>query len=110
MGRELRSSKKDVASATGYSNGYTKLSEKRSIESIDTEDDVTQTPKRAKLRDRTDYTKWRLVDDHGRQTWEYLEDDKAAEAWPQSTATKWHLGMETVGTPKPQEAILEHIG
>lgn len=101
MARSLRSSKKSGVVATGYTNGrangYSKLSEKRSIESIDTEDDVPETPKRVKLQNRTDYSRWRMLSDHGRQTWEYLEDSKAAEAWPQTIADKWHLGMATVG-------------
>ena len=45
---------------------------------------------------KTDRTRWRLVDEGGRQTWKYLKTDEEVKAWPQSTATKWHLGLETV--------------
>ena len=47
----------------------------------------------------TDYSRWRMKDDRGTQTWHYLETDEEVEAWPQSTADKWYLGMDTVGTP-----------
>lgn len=45
---------------------------------------------------RTDYSRWRLLDNRGRQTWEYLETDEAVKAWPQSTADKYFLGLPTV--------------
>lgn len=48
---------------------------------------------------KTDYTRWRLKDDRGCQTWHYLETDKEMEAWPQSPADKFHLGMDLVKTP-----------
>lgn len=44
---------------------------------------------------KTDYSKWRLLDEKGRQTWHYLKTDEEAKAWPQTTADKWHLGLET---------------
>lgn len=44
----------------------------------------------------TDYTRWRMKDDRGTQTWHYLESDDEVKAWPQSTADKWYLGMDTV--------------
>jgi len=50
-----------------------------------------------KLSARTDYTRWRLLDEAGRQTWHYLESDEEVKAWPQSIADKWHLNMPTVG-------------
>jgi lanosterol synthase len=49
-----------------------------------------------KLSKRTDYTRWRLLDDAGRQTWHYLADDEDVKEWPQSIADKWHLNMPTV--------------
>lgn len=55
-----------------------------------------QSGKRPKLGDKTDHTRWRLRDDRGCQTWHYLEDDKAAKAWPQSLADKYFLGMPLV--------------
>jgi len=45
---------------------------------------------------KTDHTRWRLVDDHGRQTWEYLRSEESAKQWPQSTADKWFVGLNTV--------------
>lgn len=44
----------------------------------------------------TDHTRWRMKDDRGTQTWHYLESDEEVKAWPQSTADKWYLGMDTV--------------
>ena len=46
---------------------------------------------------KTDYSRWRLVDDHGRQTWRYLESDIEKHSWLQSVAEKYHLGLDTVG-------------
>jgi len=47
--------------------------------------------------DRTDYSRWRLLDESGRHTWHYLKTDKEIEEWPQSVADKYHLGLPTVG-------------
>ncbi|KAF2672980.1 oxidosqualene:lanosterol cyclase-like protein [Microthyrium microscopicum] len=44
---------------------------------------------------KTDYSKWRLLDEDGRQTWHYLRTDEEEKEWPQSTADKYHLGMPT---------------
>lgn len=46
--------------------------------------------------ERTDYSKWRLLDERGRQTWHYLESEEEIEEWPQSVADKHHLGLPTV--------------
>ena len=46
--------------------------------------------------ERTDYTKWRLMDEQGRHTWHYLSTDEELKAWPQSIADKHHLGLDTV--------------
>lgn len=45
---------------------------------------------------QTDYSRWRLVDEEGRQTWRYLESDAENKEWPQSIADKYHLGLPTV--------------
>jgi lanosterol synthase len=45
---------------------------------------------------KTDYTRWRLVNEEGRQTWRYLETDEENEAWPQTVADKYNLGLPTV--------------
>lgn len=46
--------------------------------------------------EKTDYSRWRLRDDRGRQTWHYLKTDKEIEEWPQSTADKHFLGLDMV--------------
>ncbi|KAI5365195.1 putative terpenoid cyclases/protein prenyltransferase alpha-alpha toroid [Septoria linicola] len=43
----------------------------------------------------TDYTRWRLKDDRGRQTWHYLQTDEELRAWPQTVADKYYLGLDT---------------
>lgn len=45
---------------------------------------------------RSDRTRWRLLDERGRQTWHYLESDEEVKAWPQTTADKYFLGLDTV--------------
>ncbi|KAF2021085.1 terpene synthase [Aaosphaeria arxii CBS 175.79] len=51
----------------------------------------------------TDRSRWRLKDDRGCQTWHYLETDEEVEAWPQTAADRYFLGIET-GLPKLQPA------
>ena len=53
------------------------------------------------LSERTDYSRWRMLDERGRQTWHYLEDDEDVKEWPQSTADKYYLGLPTVCAPLP---------
>ena len=57
--------------------------------------------KQPTLSERTDYTKWRLLDERGRQTWHYLEDDDDAKEWPQSTIDKYFLGLPLVRSTAP---------
>lgn len=45
---------------------------------------------------KTDYTRWRLVNEEGRQTWRYLESDTENSAWLQTVAEKYHMGLPTV--------------
>jgi lanosterol synthase len=52
--------------------------------------------KRQRLEEKTDYSRWRMWDDHGRQSWRYLEDDDEAEKWPQTLADKYFLGLPLV--------------
>jgi lanosterol synthase len=47
---------------------------------------------------KTDYSRWRLLDENGRQTWHYLKSDEEVKKWPQSDADKYHLGLETVSS------------
>ncbi|EAS31167.3 squalene/oxidosqualene cyclase [Coccidioides immitis RS] len=49
--------------------------------------------------DQTDYSRWRLLNDCGRQTWHYLTAARELEQWPQSIADKYHLGLPT-GLPE----------
>lgn len=64
-------------------------------------DDLRSETKRPKLEDKTDRTRWRMQDEKGRHTWHYLEDDEALKEWPQSTADKYYLGLDTVCRPCP---------
>lgn len=75
------------------SNGHTTSAEKRPIEA---ESEDKHAVKRPKLEGRTDYSRWRMLDEGGRQTWHYLEDDAAVEKWPQTTADKYFLGRDLV--------------
>ncbi|EUC41680.1 hypothetical protein COCMIDRAFT_8644 [Bipolaris oryzae ATCC 44560] len=45
--------------------------------------------------EKTDYTRWRLKAVRGCQTWHYLQTDEEMKAWPQSTADKYFLGLDT---------------
>lgn len=45
---------------------------------------------------KTDYSRWRLKDDRGCQTWHYLQTAEEVKAWPQSAADRYFLGLETV--------------
>lgn len=58
----------------------------------------------------TDRTRWRLLDEDGRQTWKYLHTEAEVTAWPQSAADRFHLGMDT-GLPdlSPAKTPLESI-
>jgi lanosterol synthase len=47
---------------------------------------------------KTDYSRWRLLDERGRQTWQYLRTDEEVKKWPQSVADKYHLGLPTVSS------------
>lgn len=71
-----------------------------SIDSLDnqySEHHNTMTPNgSATAVSKTDYTRWRLKSERGRQTWHYLETDEELAAWPQTAYDKYHLGMDTV--------------
>ncbi|EMF12290.1 terpene synthase [Sphaerulina musiva SO2202] len=47
------------------------------------------------ITSKTDYRRWRLKDDRGRQTWHYLTSDEEIKQWPQTIADKYHLGLDT---------------
>jgi len=48
------------------------------------------------LDQKTDYSRWRLLDEQGRHTWHYLTTEEQVKAWPQTIADKYHLGLPTV--------------
>ncbi|KAK3319458.1 oxidosqualene:lanosterol cyclase [Apodospora peruviana] len=45
--------------------------------------------------EKTDYSRWPLVDKQGRQSWCYLESDEEAKNWPQTVYDKCFLGLNT---------------
>lgn len=47
---------------------------------------------------KTDYTRWRLKDVRGCQTWHYLQSEEEIKEWPQSAVDRYFLGLETVRT------------
>lgn len=93
-----------MVTATGRDIGSAKSRKRASDDSADS------FPKRPKVGGKTDLTRWRMKDDESRHTWHYLEDDKAAEEWPQSYAEKWYLNLPMVrfstASRKPPNARL----
>ncbi|KAL2269686.1 hypothetical protein VTJ83DRAFT_1870 [Remersonia thermophila] len=87
MARKKTTTSTAAATATD-TNG---TSRKRLSNAADDEHDAKRL--RPQLADKTDYSRWRMRDDHGRQTWVYLEDDQAVKEWPQSVADKYFLGL-----------------
>ncbi|KAL8847557.1 MAG: hypothetical protein Q9221_007416 [Calogaya cf. arnoldii] len=43
----------------------------------------------------TDPSRWRLLDERGRQTWHYLQSDEKLKEWPQSVADRYFLNLPT---------------
>ncbi|KAI1340757.1 terpenoid cyclases/protein prenyltransferase alpha-alpha toroid [Xylariaceae sp. FL0016] len=93
------------ASYTGPCRGRRPMLERLQKRSSDNE--LNAEPKRPCIQDATDRTRWRMLDKNGRFTWHYLEDDAAARKWPQSTADKWYLGLDTEqpALPKPETPL-----
>lgn len=61
----------------------------------------------------TDLTRWRLLDERGRQTWHYLTTDEEVQAWPQSLCDKHHLDLPLVSIlpfPSPPSLSLASFG
>ncbi|ROT39023.1 lanosterol synthase [Sodiomyces alkalinus F11] len=81
----------------------TALSRKRVAEAIAEQ----EWPKRPKLAEKTDGSRWRLDDQDGRHRWTYLEDEEAAKQWPQSHADKYYLGLplDLRDLPPPQSPL-----
>ncbi|OQE82027.1 hypothetical protein PENNAL_c0038G02910 [Penicillium nalgiovense] len=59
---------------------------------------------------KTDYTRWRMLDEDGKHTWHYLDDDEAVAKWPQTLADKYYLGLP-LGLPElpPATSPLESV-
>ncbi|KAI9758676.1 MAG: hypothetical protein M4579_002924 [Chaenotheca gracillima] len=68
---------------------------------------VHSSEKKGALAEKTDYSKWRMLDERGRQTWHYLEDDEDVKEWPQTVADKYYLGLPTglPNLPKPRTFV-----
>ncbi|GAW18291.1 hypothetical protein ANO14919_077660 [Xylariales sp. No.14919] len=71
------------------SNGFDQPSRKRASNGH-----VDANTKQSRIADKTDRSRWRLLDESGRLTWHYLETDEAVNEWPQSTADRWYLGLD----------------
>lgn len=82
------------AKANGTANGATESHASQKVL-----DDTAGLIKTTDGHEKTDYTRWRLKDDRGCQTWHYLQTDEELKAWPQSTADKYFLGLDTVCLP-----------
>lgn len=50
---------------------------------------------------KTDRTRWRMLDERGRQRWRYLRSEKEANAWPMNTYEKYNLGLDTKSPSLP---------
>ncbi|RYP11868.1 hypothetical protein DL767_011271 [Monosporascus sp. MG133] len=82
--------------ATAKANGFAQPNGNGIARKRASGDDFSSTEtKRPKLEDKTDRTRWRMLDEKGRHTWHYLEEDEAVEKWPQSIADKYYLGLDT---------------
>jgi len=82
------------ADANGHTNGNGNDMQKKLNSEVN-----GATVRKPILSERTDYSRWRLLDERGRQTWHYLEDEEDAKEWPQSTADKYFLGLPLVCIP-----------
>ncbi|CRK43965.1 hypothetical protein BN1723_005950, partial [Verticillium longisporum] len=65
-------------------------------------------PKKPRILEKTDVSRWRLNDEDGRHRWVYVEDNQALKDWPQSYAEKYYLGLP-LGLPDlpPPESPLD---
>lgn len=79
---------------TASNSGLTKNSSKQRKSNVKLTNEPSSTI--AKHQEQIDILRWRCLDEKGRLTWRYLEDDAEAEDWPQSYADKWYLGLDLV--------------
>ncbi|KAI2487984.1 Terpene cyclase/mutase family member [Pyrenophora tritici-repentis] len=92
-----------MTQVNGTTNGVTKRGASQKII-----DDAVGVVKSKEGHEKTDYSRWRLKDDRGCQTWHYLTSDEEMKAWPQSTADKYFLGLDTEQPDlKPAKTPLE---
>jgi lanosterol synthase len=56
--------------------------------------------------DKTDYSRWRLVDNDGCLRWRYLDSDEEVAKWPQTIYDKHHLGLPTVSKVIPAHMLV----
>lgn len=75
---------KDDGAYVALASGF-----ERKTDSIDETTPVTSQDR------KTDYTRWRLKDERGRQTWHYLQSDEQVSQWPQTAYDRYHLGLPT---------------
>ncbi|EFQ34245.1 squalene/oxidosqualene cyclase [Colletotrichum graminicola] len=79
-----------LASSNGTLGADAVQSRKRVAEAIAEQ----EWPKKPRVDAKTDRTRWRMKDEDGRHTWQYLDhDDEAAKNWPQTYADKYYLGL-----------------
>lgn len=97
---------KPAGKANGHANATGAVNGNGHIESEERGADKSIHRNGPGLSERTDYSRWRLLDERGRQTWHYLEDDEDVKEWPQSTADKYFLGLPTVCIPSAYTALL----
>lgn len=70
--------------------------EKEDLENGHVENGHATWPKKPRIGDKTDFTRWRVKDNDSCHTWHYLDNDKAAEEWSQTHAEKYFLNLPTV--------------
>lgn len=97
-GEKLKTAANGVANANSNATGNTKTSQKRLMEDKSVE---VESAKKPRLSERTDYSRWRLLNERGRQTWHYLRDDEDAKEWPQAIYDNYFLGLPIVRIPFP---------
>lgn len=86
----------NMVASNGNIKGFNAQTKRGAKRPIDDEKAGSVSAKKPKLSERTDYSRWRLLNEAGRQTWHYLKDDEEVKEWPQSTADKYFLGLPLV--------------
>lgn len=89
-----------AAKSNGHTNGYGAVNGNGHTKAEGEEAVEITKVRKPMLSERTDYSRWRLLNERGRHTWHYLEDEEDAQDWPQTTADKYFLGLPTVCVPQ----------